>query len=791
MHFKFPPYWFSATVVLMAHFIALEASSLDLNRARVLAPQQDEAIAQTAATVLSEEIASRTGLHLETVGTLPGEGTTILLAVWQEGNIAGLAVPTATASHPVHRAEGYWLHVDEADGRPVLWVLGHDGRGVLFGVGALLRKMAWEKGAASLPDDFDLASAPAYPIRGHQLGYRARANSWDAWTLDQFDQHIRELTFFGLNSFENIPFQDETSNSMMKYSREEMNRELSRICDRYDVDYWVWTPAEFDLSDQTQRDELLAMHKKLYADSVRIDGVFFPGGDPGDNPPELVMPFLADVAKELSQYHPHAKVWLSLQGFHGDAVQKAYDYIKQNQPEWLGGLVDGPSGPPTDEQRLNLPAQYKLRMYPDITHNKLSQYVVPWWDNAFALTLGREAINPRPAQYTQIHNWYAPYSDGFISYSDGVHDDVNKAIFSALAWDPSTDPRTILEDYSRVFFGPKVAAKATDGIFALEKNWQGSLAENGAVDGTLLLWQQLEKEAPQLADNWRWQMNLMREYYDAYTRKRLLRESALELDANRALLKAPEIGADAAMGEALKILGVVDEQNVAPELLSRIEALCDDLFKSIQLQTSVEKYGAAGAERGASLDFVNYPLNNRWWLEDEFKKVSEMKSETEKVARLRTIATWESPGPGSFYDDIGNIAKMPHVQRAQSLATDPIGAKSPYPTWWWLDNGLSRLRLAWQVTMDFPEAVIYAGLDPNGTYKVRLTGYGQMLLKIDGERVEGDKKKIVHGDFVEFDVPKKAIEDRRIELTWDRPTDEALLNWRQQSRVAEAWLLKQ
>ncbi len=785
-----PPIRTAAFLALVV--LSLHASAFDLNGATIVVPQADApSVVGTAATVLSEELAARTGLQLATAAARPETGAAIILATYAEGSLAGLPVPEATADHPVRKAEGFWIHATEADGKPVLWVLGHDGRGVLFGVGAILRKMDWEKGAASLPDGFELATAPAYPIRGHQLGYRARANSWDAWTLDQFDQHIRELTFFGMNSFENIPFQDDTTNPMMKYSREEMNRELSRICDKYDVDYWVWTPAEFDLSDQKQRDELLALHRKLYEDSPRIDGVFFPGGDPGDNPPELVMPFLADVAKELVTRHPHARVWLSLQGFHGDKVNTAYAYIKEHQPDWFGGFVDGPSSPPTDQQRMNLPPQYKFRLYPDITHNKLCQFVVPWWDNAFALTLGREAINPRPAQYTQIHNWYAPYSDGFISYSDGVHDDVNKAIFSYLAWDPATDPRTILEDYSRVFFNPKVAAKATDGIFALEKNWQGSLAENGAVDGTLLLWQALEKDAPQLAGNWRWQMNLMRAYYDAYTRKRLLRESALEIEANQALLKAPEIGADAAMAEALKTLSVVDEVNVAPELLKRVEDLCDDLFKSIQLQTSVEKYGAAGAERGASLDFVNYPLNNRWWLEDEFKKVAEMKSEEEKVVRLHTIATWETPGPGSYYDDIGNIAKMPHVQREQSLATDPIGAKAPYPTWWWLDNGLSRLRLSWQVTMDYPEAVVYAGVDPNATYKVRLTGYGQMLLKIDGERVQGDKAKIEHGDFVEFDVPAKGLEDRRIELTWDRPTDEAHLNWRKQSRLAEAWLLKQ
>ena len=54
----------------------------------------------------------------------------------------------------------------------------------------------------------DIATAPAYPIRGHQLGYRAQANSYDAWDAAQFEQYIRELTFFGANSIEGIPFQD-------------------------------------------------------------------------------------------------------------------------------------------------------------------------------------------------------------------------------------------------------------------------------------------------------------------------------------------------------------------------------------------------------------------------------------------------------------------------------------------------------------------------------------------------------------------------------------------------------
>lgn len=68
-----------------------------------------------------------------------------------------------------------------------------------------------------------------------------------------------------------------------------------------------------------------------------------------------------------------------------------------------------------------------------------------------------------------IHNLFSPYSDGFISYSDGVHDDVNKVIWSMLGWDPSRDVRRIVTEYCRFFFDPKIATEASDGIFTLEK----------------------------------------------------------------------------------------------------------------------------------------------------------------------------------------------------------------------------------------------------------------------------------------------------------------------------------
>jgi hypothetical protein len=48
-----------------------------------------------------------------------------------------------------------------------------------------------------------------------------------------------------------------------------------------------------------------------------------------------------------------------------------------------------------------------------------------------------------------------PDTIGFLTYSEGCNDDVNKAIWSALGWDPQQDVVTILREYARYFIGPE------------------------------------------------------------------------------------------------------------------------------------------------------------------------------------------------------------------------------------------------------------------------------------------------------------------------------------------------
>jgi len=787
----------SAIVLLFLYVSTIQAKPMEVDLSQaviVVSPGERGQAEKMAATILVEEVAKRTGIQLPITDKWDQKAKTVIyvgtfVSLVPKTNPRSLSKDRNNLKVKVH-PEGFLIKVSEPkDGAVAVHVVGSDSRGAMFGVGRLLRELRCKQGEIKLTAPLRIATQPEYHARGHELGYRARANSYDAWSRKQYEQYVREQVIFGMNCVQGIPFQDERTNSMMKYSRAEMNRTIGEICAKYDVDYWVWTPVEFSLTDDELRQAELEKHEAFYQSTPRLDAVFVPGGDPGENPPELVLPFMEDLAKLLEKHHPRAKVWVSLQDFDEAKVQYVMEYISREQPQWFGGIVADTSALPLGETRQRLSKKYPVRWYPDITHTVECQFPVSWWDPAYAVTLGREPTNPRPAAYTSIFRRFGPYTDGFVTYSDGMHDDVNKVMWSMLGWDSGQDVREMLVQYARYYFGAEVAGEAADGLLGLEDNWRGSLAENAGVDGVLALWQRLEKRHPELLGNWRFQQHLMRAYYDAYTRHRLIYETKLWRQAMKVLVRAEGMGAEAAMQGAKKVLGQAVTRPTRPKLRSRLDELAVALFESIGYQTSVERFGASGTERGCVMDFVDRPLNDRWWLEREFEKIRAMNSEQEKLARLDLIRTWENPGEGSFYDDIAHVGKSPRVIRGEETNTDPEGRRHENPGHSWAEDGKSRRRLAGLHHMRWPVGMIYDGLDAAARYKVRLTGQGVSPLRGDGVRLVVTRRAEKIGEFQEFEVPAELTADGSLRLTWDK-VDEEHLHWSEHSHVAEVWLLK-
>jgi len=183
-----------------------EEAHFNLLKARLLVEPGDvPRPVRVAGEILAEEVEKRTGMKMVTSQEWPG-GDTPLVVITRSGttDVFGHPLPTPTDRGPNPEVpEGFRISVQKGQ-QPVVWIIGKDPRGCLFGVGWVLRQMLWGKGTAFIASDVDFSSSPVQRIRGHQLGYRATANSWDAWSVEQFDQYIRELVLFGANAIENI-----------------------------------------------------------------------------------------------------------------------------------------------------------------------------------------------------------------------------------------------------------------------------------------------------------------------------------------------------------------------------------------------------------------------------------------------------------------------------------------------------------------------------------------------------------------------------------------------------------
>ena len=161
---------------------------------------------------------------------------------------------------------------------------------------------------------------------------------------------------------------------------------------------------------------------------------------------------------------------------------------------------------------------------------------------------------------------------------------------------------------------------------ALETNLRGSLAENGSVDGTLPQWQdwrqKLSRHEDQLAVRHAFVPGVLRRLHPPSP---ALRRKIWNSSPSKTWRRPKRIGVAAALEQAREILNQATIA-AAPQGMARSarRAGRPSLRETIGQQTSVAKYHGSGYERGCVMDFINYPLNNRWWLEDQFDRIAKM-----------------------------------------------------------------------------------------------------------------------------------------------------------------------
>lgn len=516
-------------------------------------------------------------------------------------------------------------------------------RGFMYAIGMFLRKTVYKNGQIFLIEDISGDYSPYMKIRGHQLGWRTTSNTYEAWNENDYYAYIKELMFFGCNTFEHTVFDDEPQNrnALMQYSETEFISRCNKKAKELDMDISYWYPNDDKVTESS------AEKRYDFFKAVQYGDIYFPpGGDPGELNADEFINSTIETAKKIRTILPDIKIYPSAQSPHGFG-EWGDVFIEEMKklPQEIDGIITGPNcAMPLHELRKRLPKQYPIRLYPDITHNLRCEYPVHFdrddWHYSLSSTLSREAINPRPTEYRKIHRMTRQYIIGSVSYSEGINDDINKFVWSDLDFFPDTELCDTIADYARLFFPGADTQKAVNGIFGLEKNWEGDPAENPHIGSTHQFFEDMQKENPELSENARFLMCLFRAKCDLFVKIKRTTENKYVRQAKKYLAAFDIANAEKQLNTPLP--------EACRKIREDIERIGEKLFKKVGLQLDTKRYSAKNWERGATLDTIDNPVSDRLWLLDRLRYAKSLGIDEQKRF-ISSLLNRNTTKPGEYY----------------------------------------------------------------------------------------------------------------------------------------------
>mmetsp|Transcript_73766 Transcript_73766/g.196637 ORF Transcript_73766/g.196637 Transcript_73766/m.196637 type:complete len:499 (-) Transcript_73766:27-1523(-) len=437
----------------------------------------------------------------------------------------------------------------------------------------------------------------------------------------------------------------------------------------------------------------------------------------------------------------------------------------------------------------------------------------------------REPVNPRPLTFLRIVEDQAQWADaGCGCYSEGVNDDVNKYVWSALHWGADEKGplagssreqvlRYSLRQWACLLAGvPRSADALVDGIFGLEQTWRKSAADSHPVQ-VLRKFQQVEVQMTprHMRECWRVNMLLFRAYYDAFLHRRFLNEQLAFREAGVLAAKGFEdeaklrvrqlvVPLDGAVGLQRSINVVaLGEAREGPGDVTHLYARCQALALTLNTQTGYQLsvgHGGQHRQRGASFDNAWAPLGEAVTLQRALDRGDPWDHLTSPppVPALTPIwyASFGDPddtlvvGPGAARDRLG-VAAVVTPHRPVALGEDPTFFARPLVEHAATDNDAVLARLvagevprAWRswVVGVWPETAVTEFKFPVDALKipkdaalsVRVTYVGLELCGLGGdweelERIQLPTRMVANGVEVHgFLQPERSTRSRVFDI---------------------------
>ncbi len=473
----------------------------------VIYDSQASSVEKNAADAFANRLRLRSGLDVTVAGQEEARGLQeadakaygfLILAATAGSNGVLEAVDVLSSSKP----EGFSIDI----GRSAGWALasfpgvahravvcGNDSRGVLYGLGKLLRLMDFTSPGFSIQPQ-KCEESPATAQRGVYFATHFN-NFYESAPIEEIEAYIEDMALWGFNSiwtwFDMGWYPEGFWDDPNSKGTELLNR-IRRINDKtrsLGLTAGLTTVANEGFKSQPP--------KELLADMSDKRGGFYPESTICPSKPggmelilkdrckilELIGPIDAYItwpydqggcgcaqcrpwartfmkinpviATEVRRLNPNVKILVSTWYFNAEEMQSFLSEMKTGpfpydgiltETKWLDAFEF-----PTDGERV---------VFPEIS-----------MEGSLFCGYGASGANPIQSKFSTDAKKTAERGFGALLYSEGIYEDLNKIIWACTLWNPARGVDDILDEYARFYFEPAAAADWAALINGLEKTW--------------------------------------------------------------------------------------------------------------------------------------------------------------------------------------------------------------------------------------------------------------------------------------------------------------------------------
>jgi hypothetical protein len=451
----------------------------------------------------------------------------------------------------------------EEDSRGSVRILGNDSRGLLYGVGKFLRSNTYHQGSFTL-GNWRGTSVPDKPLRG-VCAVPHFFNFYHVAPVEQMQRYLEDLALWGFNlvvfgfdihKFESI--QDPAAQALLgrmnviarttkklgldiglgiavndayANSPPAMRADWSAGHDGYTHELAAHYHLELCPNKPGAKELLLKWREETFHafKDVGLDYVIpwpYDNGACTDSPCKpwgangfltLSEPIAAMARRDFPGCRIILSTWL-FDYFTSGEYAGLEERFGKEQPQWIDYiLVDEFTG--VQRYSGKSPAHPAPGGFPVVGFPEVSMWgAYPW---------GGFGANPAPAHHQKLWNAQKDLLAGGFLYSEGIFEDLNKALYAQLYWQKDRTADSIVDEYIAYEFSPAVVTPVRKAIEILETNLPRRaenlekgvprfvLEHSGTTGEALNLIRQADRQlSPRARASWRWQILYLRALID-------------------------------------------------------------------------------------------------------------------------------------------------------------------------------------------------------------------------------------------------------------------------------------